>query len=497
MADADRTADCLWGLVTQLALRVVSIDERTPGGQRFVDQLSASSLPLRLLDLQGAASVPGAPVDLLHVAGVDHADALLGTLDRAWPALSERALVVLEGSGVDYAARTFHEASGAAWLQKADDGLVVLTENGRLAEACRQLGWTVVKPYTSPVGSSPPRRARLVERPPPPAAPPRTIRGDTPELAAAAAVRFERPEPPNALRRHFLEDMRVFGDMTVLGPQGPLREMRRLVSREQSLATQQRLGGLDLPDLQEALLIGVSAHSNYFHWMVESLFTLWLARRSPGSARLPAITAQLDDYQSQSLELLRLQSDVLALQPEDGRDVKGLVVYSPVFGAQAFSPSPRLQLMFEELLASARATAEPISGPRRRLFISRRDSPSRPLENEAALAEALQSRGFASVILSGKSVAEQALLLSHAEIVVAAHGAGLTNLGFCPPDTRVLELTPGHYINPCFVAITALSGIEHHVYVGSPHGNTPLRHRRHWSVDIDGVLRHLNAVLAD
>ena len=42
-------------------------------------------------------------------------------------------------------------------------------------------------------------------------------------------------------------------------------------------------------------------------------------------------------------------------------------------------------------------------------------------------------------------------------MVIGPHGAGLANIAFCQPGTIIYELIPGHYRNPCFLAL-ALQG---------------------------------------
>ena len=86
----------------------------------------------------------------------------------------------------------------------------------------------------------------------------------------------------------------------------------------------------------------------------------------------------------------------------------------------------------------------------RRLFVVRR-SHSRLLLNEDEIWALLQPLGFERVDPAEVDNAEQ--VFSEAEAVVGAHGAALTNLLFCKPGTKVLELLPSDHSYPCYLSI--------------------------------------------
>ena len=75
-----------------------------------------------------------------------------------------------------------------------------------------------------------------------------------------------------------------------------------------------------------------------------------------------------------------------------------------------------------------------------RIWISRLDSSRRSIANEQDVINFLRSFGFTSVTLSSLSVKEQAHLFCQAEVIIAPHGAGLANLVFCKPGTKILEI---------------------------------------------------------
>jgi tetratricopeptide (TPR) repeat protein len=84
----------------------------------------------------------------------------------------------------------------------------------------------------------------------------------------------------------------------------------------------------------------------------------------------------------------------------------------------------------------------PAGRTRRKIFISRADAVGRNLINSSEVEGALRERGFDIVTLSGRNARDQIELFSSASHVVGVHGAGLTNVLFSPPGTRVLEVLP-------------------------------------------------------
>jgi len=79
----------------------------------------------------------------------------------------------------------------------------------------------------------------------------------------------------------------------------------------------------------------------------------------------------------------------------------------------------------------------------KRIFISRSKAGYRRISNESDLFESLSKLGFISVRLEDMSIFEQATLFNNADIIVGPHGAGWTNLIFCKPNTKIIEIDHG------------------------------------------------------
>lgn len=105
-------------------------------------------------------------------------------------------------------------------------------------------------------------------------------------------------------------------------------------------------------------------------------------------------------------------------------------------------------------------SAEPPSRPgRRRLWISRSDARTRQPAWETTLLE--QLRDFEKVSLSQLSVAEQIESMRSAGIVVGPHGAGLANVVFCAPGTKLVEIFDGQRRTPLYNRLADVCGLRY------------------------------------
>lgn len=91
-----------------------------------------------------------------------------------------------------------------------------------------------------------------------------------------------------------------------------------------------------------------------------------------------------------------------------------------------------------------------IPGNIKKIVILRRDS-HRSLQ--ADILAFLLKQGFCPVILEELEIQEEINLFAGAEIVIGNHGSGLSNIVYCSPGTRVIEITRGdyQYVYPDFI----------------------------------------------
>jgi capsular polysaccharide biosynthesis protein len=201
----------------------------------------------------------------------------------------------------------------------------------------------------------------------------------------------------------------------------------------------------------EVALLG-GQRSGYWHWWIDILPRLWLLElhqiSGPPARKFDAVRLAIPqlaaEFQRESLALLGLTGRLELLEPGLTRFERVTFTRGLTGGGSRY-PSRKLgeyARWLRERLASrvppAGAAIEDSSG--RKLFVSRGTAASRRVVNEAELEPVLAEHGFEVVDPAGMSIAEQVALFSQASAVVGPHGAGLTNLLFSPPGTRVVEL---------------------------------------------------------
>lgn len=95
----------------------------------------------------------------------------------------------------------------------------------------------------------------------------------------------------------------------------------------------------------------------------------------------------------------------------------------------------------------------------RKLFFPRRGK--RIIENEAEVRALLIEFGFEIIEDINRTVEEQITLYQSASVIIAPHGAGLTNLLWCNPGTQVIELFYGGYQKAGFYYICQVLGLNY------------------------------------
>jgi capsular polysaccharide biosynthesis protein len=203
--------------------------------------------------------------------------------------------------------------------------------------------------------------------------------------------------------------------------------------------------------------------TNYFHAMIEGVARLAMLQAHLVEDAASLLVTQGAVAQGFVLDRLDLPAHLHRRQVSDweAMHVDTLIFPWTVHGDCDYHPC--VADFFERIEAGLGPGASGLPG---RVYVDRRGTRLRPLLNEDEVIDRLRPAGFVAVRPETLSQADQVRLFRDAEAIVAPHGAGLTNLGYCRPGTRVLELHMDGYVNWCFRRLAAVRGLRYDCVLG-------------------------------
>lgn len=211
------------------------------------------------------------------------------------------------------------------------------------------------------------------------------------------------------------------------------------------------LGRQRAPLRRAIFLLTPEAKGNYYHWMTDLLPRLLLIRKSnPRDVDRQAIILHHPPaaYEADTLALLNIPArHIVRLKPFETVPADCLIVADYYDNTGGF-PRWKRHLLdeFKQQAGVTCATDEPCD----KIYLFRGNQRKRRLIGEDRLVEVLKERGFRIIDPQHLSLSEQIERVARAKVVVALHGAALTNLIFCREGTQVVELRstinpPEHY----------------------------------------------------
>lgn len=130
--------------------------------------------------------------------------------------------------------------------------------------------------------------------------------------------------------------------------------------------------------------------------------------------------------------------------------------------------------------------------PRKLVYVSRGRMKLRNCLNEDEFMPKLERLGFERHFLETMSVREQIELFQQADVIMGPHGAGLANMVFAPPGTKVIELGTPYRPYDCFAELAAACGHSFFWHAAKPiDGNIVTEESNLW-VDIDNLVDFLH-----
>ena len=110
----------------------------------------------------------------------------------------------------------------------------------------------------------------------------------------------------------------------------------------------------------------------------------------------------------------------------------------------------------------------------KKFFISRQNCGARNLVNESDVAKKLKDYGYKMVDLNDMDILKQIRVFSKADTIISPTGSGLTNMVFCNPGTKIIEISPLYHFNYennlkfRFSQIANFLNLEYHRIIAEP-----------------------------
>jgi len=212
-----------------------------------------------------------------------------------------------------------------------------------------------------------------------------------------------------------------------------------------------------------SLILGGGASTNIGHWLMDALPRLHLIDEVYGLGTIDNFLLQGKDhgYRSQSLELLGINREKIQFLDERIIHIVAdeLVVTSHPRGILS-NIFPKWGIEYLRTVyrgCDCRCSNELPA----KIYISRKDSKLRGIDNEDSVVKFLSLKGFSEVVLSELSFCEKIALFRGAEKIVSMSGAALTFSIFCNAKAKVLEIFPAKFVHYVNAAICSQVGLNY------------------------------------
>lgn len=192
-----------------------------------------------------------------------------------------------------------------------------------------------------------------------------------------------------------------------------------------------------------AVLNRAGSH-NYYHWCTEILPRLWMLIESGEQVDWYVLDCYAT-WQRESLAAMDIPLEKI-IQPHATLHIEADELIVPSIESR--------QVIRQMATGLAGRLGVDVANRNKRgryIFIERANS--RKAKNSNEFFACRRRYGFEDYQLEKMSLSDQIKLFSEAEIILGAHGAGLTNILYCHPGTQIIELLSQRNNRLCYPAL--------------------------------------------
>jgi capsular polysaccharide biosynthesis protein len=178
---------------------------------------------------------------------------------------------------------------------------------------------------------------------------------------------------------------------------------------------------------------------NYYHWICESIFRLWLVRKRADQLTLILPESYRNaDFITGSLQPFALKN-IYYVPNNKSLLVKSLCLpqIKPICDSYNSLHIKQVRHFYREYIISQK---KPAGGKIDKLYVSRKLAGRRKIINEDEILDILSRHGFTIFYPEKYCFLEQLAIFIQVQYLVGEHGSGLTNMLFMGKGTSILEL---------------------------------------------------------
>lgn len=219
-----------------------------------------------------------------------------------------------------------------------------------------------------------------------------------------------------------------------------------------------------------SLLTGGGGNANFYHWFVDVLSRFAVLQQSDWKNEIDyfLVPNHALKFQKETLKLLGIpENKIIDGMQHPHVKADRLIVASHPRTTTYHIPAFLCEYL-QQTFADLEIPTDESLGSHPFIYINRGDAPKRKVTNEKEVEAVLAEFEFTSFALSEFSLKQAIQLFRQAKMIVAPHGAGLTNLLFCPAGTKVLELFSDKFVNHYFYELAHGLKLDYDFLVGNP-----------------------------
>lgn len=212
----------------------------------------------------------------------------------------------------------------------------------------------------------------------------------------------------------------------------------------------------------------------YYHWITEICPRLWLANEFIDSS-IPLLVPEyfFEKWGFSNSFFEPFNRKIIKFKENELVNISKLIFIGQtggVFNFQPISIHSSTLLLKNHYLNKNKNLTKPLN----KIYISRNKSRKRTIINEDELLPILNEHGFKVIHTEDLEIQQQIELFSQTSHLLSIHGAGLTNLVFMPPNSKVIEIRHeeiNHMLN-CFHTLAHTFNIDYYYIFGNNKGDT-------------------------